>query len=122
MEKGKKTVKLVCIITGKEFNFNKQYYNSKVEKAGSEEALHDTYVCREALHFLKKGYSIAKTRELLDVDITKVKPISDEMIPQLVGDGKRPVARLNIQNYDLDQIETKSDPDVVKFIENILNE
>ena len=47
--------KLICRVTGKPLFAAKAYYQKKVDKAGSEEALHQTYICREAIKLLKKG-------------------------------------------------------------------
>tara|TARA_R110000787_G_scaffold16774_12_gene52609 strand:+ start:2993 stop:3391 length:399 start_codon:yes stop_codon:yes gene_type:complete len=115
----KKTVKISCIVTGKTFLFNRSYFDKKVEKIGTEEKLRETYICREASHYLKRGYSIEKTREILGVDVTTVGQISEEIVNALVLDCKKPISRLNISNYSLDEIETGSDPAVVEYINNI---
>lgn len=60
-----KTRKLKCIITGKVLAASVDYYNKKIEKAGSEEELHKTYICREAKSLLSKGYTIEQVKQQL---------------------------------------------------------
>lgn len=113
------TNKLKCIITGRQLIATKNYYARKVEKAGGEEHLHSTYVCREAKNLLKQGLSIERIRDLLDSDLTTDVPqfvletvLKDEKITKL----KRINNIINTKN----SINTKTDPKVKQFINNII--
>jgi hypothetical protein len=115
--KEKKTRKLICNITGKVLFASKDYYAKKVEKAGSEEHLHTAYMCKEATTLLKRNMSIAEIRHVLNVDVDHTCNITDDDAKKLVTKGS-----LRINNDDQPSIGViKTDPDVKKFIKNILN-
>lgn len=57
-----KTKKLTCIITGKVLNANLDYYSKKLEKAGSEDHLLSTYICKEAKDLLEQGHTVTQIR------------------------------------------------------------
>jgi hypothetical protein len=105
--------KVTCVITGKSFNFNNEYYQKKVTEFGSEDELQKKYVCRQASGLLNRGYSIDEIRDLLKVD--KKVPVIDK---EILDD----IKNLN-ENDDLARFESisikKSDPEVALFIENI---
>ncbi len=110
--------KLVCNITGKTLHAAKQYYDKKIEKAGSEEALHSSYICRDARALLKKGYNVQQIRDALNVSDKFVSTITDEDAKSLSNTSS---LRLNNDNQNTIGI-IKTDPDVKKFIENILSD
>ena len=62
-----KTRKLKCIITGKNLTAAPEYYKKKLEKAGSEEELHRSYICKEAKDLLLKGFTVEQIRQQFDV-------------------------------------------------------
>ena len=113
----KKTKKLVCNITGKTLFAASSYYAKKVDKAGSQERLHDTYVCREAKSLLKRGYSIDQIQQSLQsIDYTCT--LTDDDIKYIIGSSS-----LRINNIEEKQMSIiKTDPEVTKFIQNILND
>ena len=114
----KKTRKLVCQITGKPLFAGKDYYQKKVEKAGSEDLLHKLYVCKDAKNLLKKGYSIPDIRESLDVFDNFECTLVEEDIKQLIGN----TASLRINTNDQPTIGViKTDPAVKKFLNKIFN-
>ena len=116
--KKNKTTKLVCNVTGKVLLASHDYYNKKVEKAGTERALHETYMCRDARGLLKKGYSIQDTRTALNVDPSFESTMSDDMAQKLINGTS---LRLNtIEHTNIGVVKT--DPDVKQFIENILRD
>jgi hypothetical protein len=115
--KDKQTRKLICRVTGKPLFAGKQYYQKKVEKAGSEDKLHSMYICREAKNLLKKGYTIHDAKESLDVSNFK-HTITEEEVKMIIGDTKS----LRLNNNDEPKTSIiRTDPDVLKFIENITN-
>ena len=120
--KDKKTRKLICLVTGRPLFASKNYYDKKVEKAGSEQTLHDTYICREAKQLLKKGHKIDYVQELLNVDKQHQCKLSDSELTEIVS-GSDSKLKFRLNNYDNQQSGViKTDPDVAKLIQNILND
>ena len=115
--KEKKTRKLVCNITGKVLFAGKQYYNKKVEKAGTEEALHKTYMCREAKTLLKKGYNIEDTRTALGVDKDVKCYLVDSQINEIIGLNNS--LRINTSEHTRIGV-IKTDPDVERFVKSLM--
>lgn len=115
------TNKLKCIITGRQLIATKDYYKRKVDKAGSEQQLHDTYICREAKNLLKQGVSIERTRELLDATINT--PVDTEIIESIMSQERSTRLRRvnNIVNTSK-SLNTRTDPRVKQFINNILKQ
>tara|TARA_R110002050_G_scaffold6130_16_gene26027 strand:+ start:625 stop:975 length:351 start_codon:yes stop_codon:yes gene_type:complete len=109
-----KTRKLICNITGKSLLAAKQYYEKKVDKAGSEDILHKTYICKDAKNLLRKGYSVDQIQDTLritDFECT----ITDEEAKKLVN-----TSTLRLNNLNQPTIGViKTDPDVKRFIKNI---
>ena len=110
-----KTKKLICNITGKKLVADSGYYNKRVEKVGSEELLQNTYICKDAKQLLKKGYSIEDVQEALNAPGFTCN-MTDEEAKNLVS---TTTLRLNTNDQPTSKI-IKTDPDVKKFIENIL--
>jgi len=63
-----RTRKLKCIITGRMLTATADYYGKKLEKAGSEEELHRTYICKEAKDLLVKGFNIEQIQKELGTE------------------------------------------------------
>jgi hypothetical protein len=116
-----KTKKLKCIITGKTLFANSDYYQKKIERAGSEEKLHSTYICREAKQLLKSGFTVEKIRDTLNVDDTNLPTVPQELINEIVSDKGKYISRRSVNNNIpiASIINTKTDSDVKKFIETI---
>ena len=76
----RKTKKLKCVVTGKVLTATLDYYERKVEKAGSESALWSSYICKEAKNLLIKGYSVDKIRDLLEVKDDSLSVVSQDII------------------------------------------
>lgn len=116
----RKPKKLECIITGRKLIATKEYYNRKVDKAGSEDELHRTYICREAKNLLKNGTSVNKTRELLGSTDSVPEEIDQDIINNVIVDSNRTSLRRvnNIMSVS-NMINNKTDPEVKKYILNI---
>ena len=115
----RKTKKLKCVVTGRELVLSKDYYEKKLERAGDEQALHESYICKEAKDLIKKGYDVNKTRDLLGVVDDTLKDVDIKIIEQIQNDSRlrfRNIPRFNINNYTA----TKTDPDVAKFLKKVL--
>lgn len=114
--KENKTRKLICNVTGKVLLAAKLYYDKKATKAGSEDELHRLYVCKGAKDLLKKGYSVQQVQQSLDAENYDCN-LTEEDIKYIIGN-----TTLRINNIGEEQISIiKTDPDVTKFIKNILN-
>ena len=109
--KERKTRKLICIITGRSLLATKDYFERKVQKAGSEEKLYQTYVCKEAKDMIIKGYTVERIRE-----------ISQEVIDIIINTGKTSYRKVNIFNTSTSLLNFKTDPGVTQLIENLKNE
>lgn len=112
-----KTRKLKCIITGRVLTATLDYYTKKLEKAGSEDELHRTYICKEAKDLLIKGLSVDEIRNrigveqnLPDVD----KNITDKLIKNEYG-----LIRNTMFTELTSFTHQETDSDVLAFINNI---
>lgn len=120
--KERKTRKLVCIVTGRALLATKEYFERKVEKAGSEEKVLETYICKEAKDLLRKGYDVDKIREILNVNIDDLEEISQDIIDEAISSKKKIFKRLSNFTSTKSILNIKTDPDVKKFIDSIKNE
>ena len=79
-------------------------------------------MCREAKQLIKKGNDIEKVREALDVDSSVPCSITDSEAIEIVGGND---TKLKFRLNNSESVSTsviKTDPDVKKFIENILKD
>lgn len=117
----RKTKKLKCVVTGRELVLSKDYYQSKLDKVdGDEELLHNSYICKEAKDLLKRGYDVDKARDLLGVDADGLSDVDGKVVENIQNETRlryRNFPRFNINNYT----SAKTDPDVVKFLNKVLN-
>jgi hypothetical protein len=120
--KDRKTKKLVCIVTGRTLLATKDYFERKVEKLGSEEKVLSTYICKEAKDLIKKGYTVDKIRELLNVDIKSLHDVPQDIIDDVVNTNKKYIKRLSNFTNTSNILNVKTDPDVKEFIQNIIND
>ena len=115
-----KSKKLECIVTGRKLIATKDYYAKKIEKAGSEEELHRTYICREAKNLLKSGTSVDKVRDILGSTDTVAPEIDQDIINSIVDDSTRTsLRRINNIVSISNMINNKTDPVVKEYILNI---
>ena len=112
----RKTRKLACIVTGRVLIATREYYQRKIEKAGGEEKLQRTYICREAKNLIRKGLSIDKIREMLNVDTTGLPEVPQDIINSLLNTSKTNFRRINNFVSISNMINSKTDDDVKKFI------
>jgi hypothetical protein len=117
----RKTRKLVCIVTGRTLIATKDYYNRKVKKAGSEDHLHDSYVCKEAKNLLLKGYTVDKIRNMLNVDQTNLQDITVDVINEVLstGKGKTRFKKINTIMSTSSILNSKTDPEVAAFLKSL---
>jgi hypothetical protein len=119
----KKTNRLRCIITGRQLIATQDYYKRKVEKAGGEQQLHDTYVCREAKNLLKQGVSVERIREILEADMSLVvKELDDKLLETVMAEVQSTrVRRINNIVSTSKTLSTRTDPQVKQYIKHITN-
>lgn len=116
----KKTNKLKCIITGRELFATKDYYKRKIEKAGSEETLHKTYMCREAKNLIKQGTSVDRVREILNVT-EELPEVDTDIINEVIKSTvKTHTRRINNIISTRLTVNNKTDPEVKEYINNLI--
>mgnify|MGYP001247781641 CR=1 FL=1 len=123
-KKERKTRKLTCIVTGRALLATRDYYERKIKKAGSEEKLHRSYVCKEAKDLLIKGYTVDKIRDVLNVNTDNVSSVPEDIVKEVISQSnKSPFRRINNSIPITNNImNPKTDPDVKEFIQNILKQ
>ena len=82
-QKQKKTAQIACIITGKTTTLTKEYFERKVSEYGSEQLLHDQYICKQAKSMLKRGYSVQEVQDVLGSPNSQVS-LTDEQIKVII--------------------------------------
>ena len=83
-QKQKKTTQIACIITGKTTTLTKEYFERKVSEYGSEQLLHDQYICKQAKSMLKRGYSMQEVQDVLGSPNSQVS-LTDEQVKVLIS-------------------------------------
>ena len=123
-KKERKTRKLTCIVTGRALLATRDYYERKIKKAGSEEKLHRSYVCKEAKDLLIKGYTVDKIRDVLNVNTDNVSSVPEDIVKEVISQSnKSPFRRINNSiPITINIMNPKTDPDVKEFIQNILKQ
>ena len=113
-----KTQKIICNITGKILFATSDYYEKKVSKAGSEDALRRSYVCKDALDLLKKGHTVEDIHHQLQIENFTPTLTADEIAALAMDKGS-----LRLNNLSLNKVDIiKTDEDVKNFIKNILQD
>jgi hypothetical protein len=116
-----KNNKLKCIVTGRKLIATKEYYARKVEKAGGAEELHRSYICREAKNLIKQGTSINKIRDILGTESDELGDVDQDIINSILTCDKRNnLLRVNNLVSINKLLSTETDPDVKKYINNIV--
>lgn len=117
-----KTTKLKCVVTGRTLFATKDYYDRKVEQAGSEEQLHATYICKEAKNMIKQGYTVEKIREVLNIDRADLGDVDDKIVEDVLNTGKSYLRNsINQQVVSLaNSVVHRTDPEVSKFLEKLV--
>lgn len=118
----KKTKRLKCVVTGRVLIATKDYYERKLQRAGSEEHLHETYICKEAKDLLIKGYTVDKIREMLNIDVTGLDDVSQDTLAEVLNSRNTHYRKINIFNTTSNLLNFKTDPEVKQLIENLKNE
>ena len=109
-------------MTGRTLLATKEYYERKIRKTGGEDKLHKTYICKEAKNLLLKGYNVEKIRTILNVDLNGLEEIGSDIINDILNSGRTRFRRINNITTVSNILNPKTDPDVKKFIDFILND
>jgi hypothetical protein len=107
-------------VTGRTLLATDDYYKRKVDKAGGEEELHRTYICREAKNMIKQGTTIDRVREVLEVDSSIDHDVPQDVIDQVIlTNTKTNFRRINnIVNVNT-MLNSRTDPEVKEYINRI---
>jgi hypothetical protein len=114
--------KLRCQVTGKMYNFNPDYYSTKVQEYESEANIKKYFITKKVKTFLDRGYAIQEIRNILNVVDGELYPSESPDMLELVEfhRGKNNSISKKVANA-LNFTTHKSDPEVVEFINNIRN-
>jgi len=114
----RKSLKIKCIVTGKESFFSGEYLVKKIKEYGCIESLEKYYVSREVKTLLTKGYKINEIINILNVNSDNAIPHPDIMAfiesKYTKTKLKVPIVSENLSGFTYN----KSDPDVEIFIYN----
>lgn len=116
----KKTKKLKCIVTGRVLVATNDYYAKKLERAGDEELLHKTYICKEAKRLLLKGYDVDTTRNMLDITDDTLGNVPDEVIQSLGKESKYIKTTTTGMNFNI--VNARTDPLLEDLLNNLRHE
>jgi hypothetical protein len=113
-----KSLKVKCIVTGKESLFSGDYLKKKVNEYNNVENLQRLYISRDVKTLFKRGYGVMEIRNILNIsdDIS----IPDEIVISELeerfktGSLKVPTINENLSSFTYN----KSDPEVESFINN----
>lgn len=112
-----KNRKLKCIITGKVLLPTEDYYLKKVEKVGSAEKLHQTYICKEAKDLLFKGLNVEQIRNTLEVK-EELPEVNQSILDDLLKD-EYGIKRTTMFNSVTSYTHLETDKEVKEFLNNI---
>lgn len=112
-----KTRKLKCVITGRVLTATVDYYAKKLEKAGSEDELKRTYICKEAKDLLMKGLDVKEIRQRIGVE--QGLPEVDQDIIDKIIKNEYGLIRNTMVTELTSFTHQETDPDVLKFINNM---
>lgn len=112
-----KTRKLKCIITGRVLTATADYYTKKLEKVGTEDELHRTYICKEAKDLLVKGYNVEQIQKELGAE-EGLPSVPTDVIDQITTNEyglKRNTMFTELTSFT----HQETDPEVRAFINNL---
>lgn len=109
---------LVCLISGKKFVFNKEYFAQKVEEYGDVDSLKKYFITKKVKSLLLRGYDAQEIRNILEVDATGL-PTPDSDAIKGVINYHRLKSQPNNRRTNSSIFNNNTDPDVAVFINNI---
>jgi len=114
----RKSLKIKCIITGKESFFSGEYLAKKIKEYESIELMEKYYVSREVKTLLTKGYKINEIINILNVNIDNA-TLNQDVIAFIESKYTKTKLKIPIVSENLSGFTyNKSYPDVEVFINN----
>lgn len=111
-----KSLKVKCIVTGKESLFSGDYLKKKIAEYKDVEILQKLYISRDVKTLFKRGYGLNEIRNILNVS-EEINLPDSETIKMLEEKYKGNSLKLPTINENLSTFTyNKSDPEVESFI------
>ena len=115
-----KSLKLKCIVSGKESLFSGDYLKKKINEFGDLDNLQKLYISRDVKTLFKRGYGVDEIKNILNLSNDIPTP-SEEIIKLLEekfksNSLKKPTFNENLSSFTYN----KSDPEVESFINNYI--
>jgi hypothetical protein len=115
-----KSLKVKCIVTGKESLFSGEYLKKKIEEYGGVENLQRLYISRDVKTLFKRGYGVNEIRNILNIS-EEIDMLDDEIIKLLEDKYKGNSLKIPTLNENLSSFTyNKSDPEVESFIKEYI--
>jgi hypothetical protein len=112
-----KSKKLKCIVSGKTLIPTEEYYLKKIEKAGDEETLHKTYICKDAKDLLIRGLTVDQIRK--ELKVREELPLVDQTIIDDLLKDDYGIKRTTMFNSVTSYTHQETDKEVKEFLNNI---
>ena len=115
-----KSLKLKCIVSGKESLFSGDYLKKKINEFGDLDNLQKLYISRHVKTLFKRGYGVDEIKNILNLSNDMPTP-SEEIIKLLEEMFKSNSLKMPTFNENLSSFTyNKSDPEVESFINNYI--
>jgi len=112
-----KSKKIKCIVSGKTLIPTEEYYLKKIEKAGDEETLHKTYICKDAKDLLIRGLTVDQIRK--ELKVREELPLVDQTIIDDLLKDDYGIKRTTMFNSVTSYTHQETDKEVKEFLNNI---
>ena len=111
-----KSLKVKCIVTGKESLFSGDYLKKKIEEYNDVDNLQRLYISRDVKTLFKRGYGVNEIRNILNV-AEDINIPDNDVIEKLEEKFKSNSLKVPTINENLSSFTyNKSDPEVESFI------
>jgi hypothetical protein len=115
-----KSLKVRCIVTGKESLFSGEYLKKKIDEYKGVENLQKLYISRDVKTLFKRGYGVLEIRNILniseDIEIPEESIVAELEEKYRTNGLKIPTINENLSSFTYN----KSDPEVEYFINNYI--
>tara|TARA_R110002012_G_scaffold314358_2_gene526998 strand:- start:358 stop:732 length:375 start_codon:yes stop_codon:yes gene_type:complete len=113
-----KSLKLKCIVSGKESLFSGDYLKKKIDEFGDLDNLQKLYISRDVKTLFKRGYGVDEIKNILNIS-SDIETPSADIIKLLEDKFKGGSLKMPTINEHLSSFTyNKSDPEVESFINN----
>ena len=117
----RKTKKLACVVTGRVLVATGDYYDKKIQAAGSEDDLLKSYICKEAKKLLLKGYDVDTVRDMLNIT-EPLPPVEESVISNLTSNTSKYLKTSTSYTTASSIINARTDPSLEDLLNNLRNE